>query len=137
MPARSPDEVPLLFAEAFTAHDLQSAIALYEPQAALVPQPGEIVTGTEAIREVLSAFFAMEPAFDLEVRKVFRAGDIALVFADWSLTGTGPEGETVSMSGQTSDVLRQQPDGSWLFVIDNPYGHGGAVTPGEVGIPEG
>src|SRR3712207_8596526 len=51
--------------------------------------------------------------------KVFRAGDIALVFADWSLTGTGPEGETISMSGQSSDVVRQQPDGIWLFVIDN------------------
>jgi uncharacterized protein (TIGR02246 family) len=137
MPARTPDEVPLLFARAFTAHDLESAVALYEPQAALVPQPGELVTGTEAIREALGAFFATRPAFDLEVRKVFRAGDIALVFADWSLTGAGPDGETISMSGQTSDVLRQQPDGSWLFVIDNPYGHGGAVSPGEVRVPEG
>ncbi len=26
------------------------------------------------------------------------------------------------MSGRASDVLRQQPDGSWLFVIDNPWG---------------
>jgi len=132
MPARTPDEVPLLFGRAFAAHDLESLVALYEPQAALVPQPGELVTGTEAIREALSAFLATEPAFDLEVKKVFRAGDVALAFADWSLTGTGPEGETISMSGQTSDVLRQQPDGSWLFVIDNPYGHGGAVSPGEV-----
>ncbi len=131
MPARTPDEVPQLFAQAFAAHDLESVVALYEPQAALVPQPGEIVTGTEAIREALSAFVATEPAFDLEVRKVFRAGDIALVFADWSLTGTDADGETISMSGQTSDVVRQQPDGSWLFVIDNPYGHGSAVTPGE------
>ena len=132
MPARTPDEVPRLFARAFAAHDLESLVALYEPQAALVPQPGELVAGTEAIREALSAFLATEPAFDLEVKKVFRAGDVALAFADWSLTGTGPEGETISMSGQSSDVVRQQPDGSWLFVIDNPYGHGGAAMTGEV-----
>lgn len=132
MPARTPDEVPRLFAEAFTTHDLESLVALYEPQAALVPQPGEVVTGTEAIREALSALLAIEPAFDLEVRKVIRAGDVALAFADWSITGTGPDGETIEMSGQTSDVLRQQPDGSWLFIIDNPYGHGSAVSPGEV-----
>jgi uncharacterized protein (TIGR02246 family) len=132
MPARTPDEVPRLFAEAFSTHNLESLVALYEPQAALVPQLGEVVTGTEAIREALSALLAIEPAFDLEVRKVIRAGDVALAFADWSITGTGPDGETIEMSGQTSDVLRQQADGSWLFVIDNPYGHGSAVSPGEV-----
>jgi len=132
MPARTPDEVPLLFARAFAAGDLDSAVALYEPQAAFVAQPGEAVTGTEAIREALSGFLALEPMFDLEVKKVFRAGDIALCFDEWTLTGTGPDGETISMSGQTSSVVRQQPDGSWLFVIDNPYGAGGAVSPSDV-----
>jgi hypothetical protein len=34
------------------------------------------------------------------------------------------------MSGQGSDVLREQQDGRWLFVIDNPYGRVGAVSPG-------
>lgn len=29
------------------------------------------------------------------------------------------------MKGQTSDVVRRQPDGSWLLVIDNPLGHEG------------
>ena len=28
----------------------------------------------------------------------------------------------VQMEGATSDVLRKQPDGRWLFVIDNPWG---------------
>jgi len=132
MPARTTEEVPLLFARAFADGDLDSAVALYEPEAAFVAQPGAVVTGTEAIREALSGFLALEPMFDLEVRKVFRAGDIALGFDDWTLTGTGPDGETISMSGQTTTVLRQQADGSWLFVIDNPYGHGGAVSPGDV-----
>ena len=26
------------------------------------------------------------------------------------------------MQGTTSDVLRRQADGTWLFVIDNPWG---------------
>jgi hypothetical protein len=26
------------------------------------------------------------------------------------------------MEGQTTDVARRQSDGSWLFVIDDPYG---------------
>jgi uncharacterized protein (TIGR02246 family) len=134
LPTRTPEEVLLLLARALTAGDLQSAVALYEPEATFVAQPGTVVTGTEAIREALSGFVALKPTFDLKVRKVFRSGgdDIALAFSEWTLAGTGPDGETMSMSGQGSDVVRQQPDGSWLFVIDNPYGHAGAVSPGDV-----
>ena len=43
--------------------------------------------------------------FTSQVRWVFEADDLALSFSDWSLTGTGPDGEAVEMSGQTSDVL--------------------------------
>jgi ketosteroid isomerase-like protein len=55
--------------------DLEALVELYETDATLVPQPGEVVTGVE-----------------------------------------------VEMAAQTSDVLRRQDDGTWRFVIDNPYG---------------
>lgn len=122
MYARTPEEMPQLWAETFVAGDLDALVALYEADALLVAQPGEVVTGVEAIREALRAFLAMEPSFNLEVREVLQAGDIALSFADWTLVGTGPDGEPIEMSAQTSDVLRRQPDGTWRFVIDNPYG---------------
>ena len=123
MSARTPEEVPQLWAETFSAGDLDALVALYEEHdAMLVPQPGEAVTGIEGIREALSAFLAMRPTFNLEVRKVLQTGDIALSFAEWTLSGTGPDGEAIEMAAQTSDVLRRQPDGSWRIVIDNPYG---------------
>jgi uncharacterized protein (TIGR02246 family) len=122
MPATTPEEVAQLWAESFTAGDLEALVELYEADATLVPQPGEVVTGVGAIREVLSALLATEPTFNLEVRKVLHTGDIALSFADWTLSGTGPDGEAIEMAAQTSDVLRRQDDGTWRFVIDNPYG---------------
>jgi uncharacterized protein (TIGR02246 family) len=122
MPAHAPEEVAQLWAESLTAGDLEALVELYEPDATLVAQPGEVVTGVEAIREVLSALLAMEPTFNLEVRKVLQTGDLALSFADWTLSGTGPEGEAIEMAAQTSDVLRRQADGTWYFVIDNPFG---------------
>jgi uncharacterized protein (TIGR02246 family) len=122
MTARTPEETPRLWAEAFNAGDLDALVALYEEDAILVPQPGEAVAGIEAIAEALSALLATQPTFYLEVRKVLQTGDIALSFADWTLRGTGPEGEAIEMSGQTSDVLCRQPDGTWRFVIDNPFG---------------
>ena len=36
--------------------------------------------------------------------------------------GTGADGSEVNLTGQTSDVVRRQPDGTWLLVIDNPFG---------------
>ena len=123
MSARTPEEVPQLWAETFRAGDLDALVALYEEEdAMLVPQPGEAVTGIDGIREALSAFLALRPTFNLEVRKVLQTGDLALSFADWTLSGTGPDGEPLEMAAQTSDVLRRQSDGSWRIVIDNPYG---------------
>ena len=122
MPAHAPEEVAQLWAESLTAGNLKALVELYEPDATLVAQPGEVVTGVEAIREVLSALLAMEPTFNLEVRKVLQTGDLALSFADWTPSGTGPEGEAIEMAAQTSDVLRRQADGTWCFVIDNPFG---------------
>ena len=47
---------------------------------------------------------------------------LALVVGMWSFTGTGPDGEAVKLTGHNADVLRRQADGSWRFVIDNPWG---------------
>jgi hypothetical protein len=45
MPARTPEEVAQLWAESFAAGDLDALVELYEADAMLVPQPGEVVTG--------------------------------------------------------------------------------------------
>lgn len=122
MTARTPEELLQRIAETFSTHDVEGALALYEPNATLVAQPGQVVTGTEAIGEVLSGLLGMRPRFDLKVNKAFQADDTALIFSDWTLSATDPDGNAVEMAGQGSDVARRQPDGSWLMVIDNPWG---------------
>jgi uncharacterized protein (TIGR02246 family) len=122
MSARTPKELHRLFAEALNAHDIEALMALFEPDATLMPQPGQVVTGTEAIREALSGFLALKPKFELEFKKAFQAGDIALLFSDWTLSGTDPDGNAIELAGRTSDVARRQSYGSGLFVIDNPFG---------------
>jgi ketosteroid isomerase-like protein len=42
MAARRPEEVDQLFVQAFSAGDLETLVALYEPDAALVPQSGQL-----------------------------------------------------------------------------------------------
>ncbi len=109
MSARTPEEMPRLWAEAFVAGDLDALVALYEADAVLVDPPGEVVKGIEAIREALRGLLATRPTFNLEVRKVLQTGDIALSFADWTLRGTAPNGEPIEGAAQTSDVLLDSP----------------------------
>jgi ketosteroid isomerase-like protein len=59
---------------------------------------------------------------DGDVKKVVRSGELALVCTNWGLTGNGQDGNPVNLSGQATDVLRQQADGTWCIVIDNPFG---------------
>ena len=59
---------------------------------------------------------------DLKVKRVIQASDLALVTTEWSFSGTGPDGNPVNMSAKSTDVFRQQSDGTWQFVIDNPWG---------------
>jgi ketosteroid isomerase-like protein len=58
----------------------------------------------------------------LTARTLSQTGDIALVSAAWELAMTGPDGKPAKMNGQSVEVLRRQPDGRWLFVIDFPFG---------------
>lgn len=122
MPARTPEEVHRLWAELFSAGDLDGLVDLYEPDAIIAARPGRAVTGYTALREVLESFLAPEAKFDLQFQEALQCGDIALLYSRWTLIGTRPDGREVNVRGFTSDVVRQQADGSWRFVIDNPYG---------------
>jgi ketosteroid isomerase-like protein len=56
------------------------------------------------------------------MKRVLQASDLALVTAEWFFSGTGPDGNPVNMAAKSADVLPQHADGTWRFVIDNPWG---------------
>jgi uncharacterized protein (TIGR02246 family) len=122
MTAYTPEQTIERFSELLAAGDLDSMVALYEPDATFAPQPGESVSGRDAIRAALSGFLAVKPRMTGQIEKVLRAGDTALVANRWSLSGTAPDGQPVSMGATSADVLRRRPDGSWGIVIDDPWG---------------
>ncbi len=66
MPAHKPEELDELFAQALNSGDLDALVALYEPQACLEHQPGQVATGSQAIREALTGLLAMSPKITLE-----------------------------------------------------------------------
>ncbi len=115
MPAQSPQQLNELVAEALSRGDLDAALALYEPGAVLPNQAGELRTGTDAISQELAPFAAMKPDMKTRITKVIEAGNIAVVYNQWSMT------TPAQMSGRAVVVSRRQPDGTWLLVIDDPF----------------
>jgi ketosteroid isomerase-like protein len=108
--------------EALNRGDLETALSLYEPGAVLVVQPGQIARGPVELRAALLRFIDLKPTLQSEVQQVIEAGDVALYAARWSLRGTDPAGQPVAMRGESSDILRRQPNGRWLIAVDNPWG---------------
>ena len=126
MPARTPADTDRLVIEALNAGDVETALAFYEPGATFVHEPGTAATGLEAIREVLNGFLALQPRMTIAVVQVAEADEVALLCSRWTLTGTGPDGTPVELAGQGAEVVRRQADGTWKFVIDNPFAGAGS-----------
>jgi uncharacterized protein (TIGR02246 family) len=96
--------------------DVEGFLALYAPDACMVLPDGSTITGHEAIRELATQLVAMKGRMKVRTRYVIEAGDLAILSNEWTLTTAGE-----SMSAITGEVARRQPDGGWLYVIDNPY----------------
>ena len=122
MSTGTPKQVLESIVEGINTGNFDMLMALYEPKAAFATQPGNLAHGMPGIREALGGFVAMKGKLDLEVTRVLEVGDLALVIGVWSFAGTGPDGEPVKLAAKNADVLRRQADGSWRFVIDNPWG---------------
>ncbi|HEX6282712.1 MAG TPA: nuclear transport factor 2 family protein [Nitrososphaera sp.] len=126
----TPEEVLNSIVEGINAGDLDSLMTLYEADACFASQPGgaggggQLAKGPESVRQSLRAFIDLKGKLDLKVKRVLQASDLALVISEWSFSGTGSDGNPVNMAAKkAADVLRrQQADGTWRFVIDNPWG---------------
>jgi len=108
--------------DAINGGDLERAVAAYAPGAVLVVQPGRLARGSTELREALAAFIALKGTLTSEAQEMIEAGDVALIVSRWSLRGTDPAGTPVTLSGESSDILRRQGDGRWLIALDNPWG---------------
>jgi uncharacterized protein (TIGR02246 family) len=115
MPVHQPFEIHKLFLDAFNRGDVEALVALYEPTAVLVTREGTMV-GHQAIREAYQRMLAGGGRMELETRAVIESGGgLAVLHAGW----TFHRGETAT-PGLSTEVVRRQPDGTWLFVIDEP-----------------
>jgi ketosteroid isomerase-like protein len=118
--ANAPQDLHQLFETAFNATDIDGLMVLYEADCAIVPAPGTVAQGPEQVREALQSLLALNGTARLITADVVTVGDLALMSCRWTLRGAGPDGAPLAIGGVTAEIARRQPDGAWLYVIDNP-----------------
>jgi len=121
MAAHTPDELIHQYSAAFNSGDVDAVLDFYEPGASLVGGPGQVATGTDALRQALQGFMALKPTLTMNVLPAIVVGELALTGSRWTLTGTDPSSGPISMNGVSAEIARRQSDGRWLFVVDNPF----------------
>ena len=103
--------------DAFNAKDIDALVALYESDARMVSPDGTVAVGQDAIREAWQGFMAMNVEMKIRTRFAVEMDDVALLRNDWNI-----ESPDIQLASSTAEVVRRQPDGSWRYVIDHPFG---------------
>ena len=116
------DAIYAEFAQRFNARDLEGLLDLYAADAVFVRGPGDHVSGRAAIRAALQSYLDTGGTISFRTRHAVRHGDIALLSNEYTLQGTDRDGRPFTLTGKTAEVLRLQPDGRWLYIIDHPAG---------------
>jgi ketosteroid isomerase-like protein len=117
--AETPEQVATLFVEYLETGDLDGLVSLYEPGAHFDPAPGTHLVGTAAIRKALQQLIDSGARLKPEPRATRRVDDLALVSNTATLTEATPDGNPVI--SMTTEILRRQPDGGWVHVVDDPF----------------
>ena len=106
-PAGDPQDLERFLVTRQQAGDIEGMVALFEPDAVIHTDDGRIVRGHDQMRSYYQELAA--------AGRVFAMGEQqpALVNRELALPSTRSTRGTV-----TAEVARRQPDGTWLWIID-------------------
>ena len=119
-----PEDSSRILVDAIERGDIDAVVSLYEPDAILYSKSGRLMHGLDAIRENNLGLIALKPTFTIDFIKatISADGTLATNRMKAELNWTDNDGNSKTGSVDTLEVLRKQTDGSWRYVIDDPYG---------------
>ena len=117
-----PEGIVTSLLERFNSGKVSAMMGLYAPEAVFIAKDGRTITDHTEIAAELERDLSLGLPLGAKARHVFVADDTAQIVLDWSIDGTGPDGEHVHVEGTASDVARRGADGLWRYLIDNRLG---------------
>ena len=118
----TPQDLLSLQVKEFNKGNIDFLMTLYENDACFASKPGQVVRDLESIRRTLQGLIDMGGKLEARVKRLLHSGNLALLITEWSISGTEPDGKPINLIGRGTIVLRSQSDGTWLMVIENPWG---------------
>jgi len=118
----TPEGAARLLQHCVRGGDVEGALSCFDEEAAYVLASGQVVRGTDAIREALTGLCNMTPDLQAKRSRFIEVGEYVALVDEWELRATLPDGTPIHMVGVSSDILRRAPDGYWAYLVDNPYG---------------
>jgi uncharacterized protein (TIGR02246 family) len=119
---RTPEELADAFATALAAGDVQTALTMWKPDAAIVTADGELVHGREAIGGALQALLDNGAKVEIELDRTLAAGDLAVGLGTLTLSGTGHDGAEYRQRSSSTVIYSRGADGRWKIALDAPWG---------------
>lgn len=121
-PVMNPEDMNAAFAEAYNSCDIGNLLALYEPGAVVINPDGCKDQGIDLIRKTLEDLFRLQGSMVSKNIYCIPIENIALLRAHFILNTVDADGSPIQIQGHTSEIVRKQPDDSWLYIIDHPFG---------------
>ena len=121
--ATTPTQLHDAVRDGINTGSVDALVGLYEPDAVFMAEDGSLTAGEQAIRAAYELLVSYGGTITLATRYCLENGDLALMSNQYTFSMPGYETTWI-----TSELARRQPDGTWRYVIDNPYAT--AVAPG-------
>ncbi|MGG3504084.1 DUF4440 domain-containing protein [Paenibacillus lautus] len=117
-----PEDMNAAFADAYNSGDIDQVLALYEPNSIHVHRNGSLEIGIHSFHHTLEELLLLQGKMVSTNLYCIPFENIAMLRAHFTLRTSDRDGQPLLLQGYTSEIVRQQPDGSWLYIVDHPFG---------------
>ncbi|MBO0356008.1 DUF4440 domain-containing protein [Muricauda ruestringensis] len=117
-----PEEMNDFFARAFNSGIVDNLNRLFEPGAKIINKDGNLITGKNEINQEHIGLLKIGGKMTSINKYCVVFEDIALLRADWKIVTKDENGKNLEINGSSTEIVRKQKNGDWLYIVDNPFG---------------
>lgn len=101
--------------------DLKGALSCFDPEATYIERDGQEIKGLGNIEKALESICLWKPEIKGIKQRVTIVGDLAMWMDKYHVKAKMPNGDPMEMEGVTACIMKRNIDGTWLWLVDNPF----------------